>query len=174
MHFIVLLLFLLQKLIPYGKFSISHSSANNCCWQYVACSAKNENGCTKSGWNIDILIFRNTLESHQKFGEETLETPVIYINNIHDLNQKLKQCNNYNLGNQVTLFLEVISSIQHFCFCSFLKNYQKNMKFSVHWKGKNFSSYLPIYTNKDTFTLYFSITSVKLTLFLSHLKPFRI
>lgn len=51
-------------------------------------------------------MFRNTLVSHQKFGEETLETPMIYINNIHDLNQKLKQCNNYNLGNQVTLFLE--------------------------------------------------------------------
>jgi len=30
-HFIALLLFLLQKIIPYGKFSISHSSANNCC-----------------------------------------------------------------------------------------------------------------------------------------------
>ena len=67
---------------------------------------KNESRYKKSGWNIDILIFRNTLVSHLKFGEETLETPVIYTNNIHDLNQEVKQCNNYYLGNQVTLFLE--------------------------------------------------------------------
>ena len=77
-HFIVLLLFLLH-----GKFSISHSSVDSI---YVAHSAENENGYKKSGWNIDILIFRNTLVSHLKFGEETLETPIIYTNNTHNLN----------------------------------------------------------------------------------------
>lgn len=106
-HFIVLLLFLLQKLFLMVNLVFPIVLPTTAVDSMLLVMQKMKTGTKRSsGWNIDILIFRNTLVSHLKFGKETLETPVIYTNNVHDLNQEVKQCNNYYLGNQVTLFLE--------------------------------------------------------------------